>query len=150
MRLIWLVLLFTGIGFFAYIAALIIIPEASDEEPFSGEPGHSHPGDAGTAKQLLGILLIALGVIFLVRNMIPSYIFHTGAAVFAYPVDCVWCGADLERYKKGMIYVPLPFVFGVLLVFFGICLLLSNLGVLDPLSGRTCTGLGQPFDSAGD
>jgi phage shock protein C len=94
MRLIWLVLLFTGIGFFAYIAALIIIPEASDEEPFSGEPGHSHPGDAGTAKQLLGILLIALGVIFLVRNMIPSYIFIQVRRFF-WPTLLIVCGVAL-------------------------------------------------------
>lgn len=77
-RLIWLLaILFGGAGFLAYIIAWIIIPEENpndapedhgfQEEPVPAEPKTRFAGGIN----FLGILLVALGGVFLLREFIP-------------------------------------------------------------------------------
>jgi phage shock protein C len=79
-RLIWVLGFFAGgIGFFAYIVCCIVIPEetaaanddpADDRKAMVLDPDSLSRRRAGRRRNA-GVLLIGLGLIFLVKNIIP-------------------------------------------------------------------------------
>ena len=98
-RLIWLVLAFTGVGLLAYIAAVFIIPYAPDE--IVPEESNSTAEEEEPNHRILGILLVSLGVILLL------YQFDVFNYLFSF--DISW-----------------KLVWGMLLVGIGLLLLLTN------------------------
>lgn len=78
-RLIWvLCILAGGIGFLAYIVCCIVIPEQSeagensvgDENKELADEGFSGPRKARRHRNA-GLLLISLGLVFLIKNIVP-------------------------------------------------------------------------------
>ncbi len=99
-RLLWVFsLFFGGAGFFAYLIAWIIIPEAPAGAPNKEteavaptgekESQNSAPSRASSDKtRNAGLILIGLGIIFLVRQFIPYYYFYR----FSLPVLLILLG----------------------------------------------------------
>lgn len=102
-RLIWIVLAFTGIGIIAYIAAIFIIPYAPEEPVMTDreETGAELSPKSETPNRGLGILLIAIGVILLL------YQFDVFNYLFSFHIS--W-----------------KLIWGLLLVIIGILLLFGN------------------------
>lgn len=66
-RLIWVALLFSGVGFLLYIIAWIIIPEAPVGMQLEAPPAGSNQA----LRLLVGGVLILIGAFFLLREVIP-------------------------------------------------------------------------------
>lgn len=66
-RLIWVALLFSGVGFLLYIVAWIIIPEAPEGVQLATPPAAS----SQTLRLIVGGALVVLGAVFLLREVIP-------------------------------------------------------------------------------
>lgn len=99
-RLIWLLaVLFGGAGFLAYIIAWIVIPEekrindenVNNEGPLPFEP----KTELSSGINFLGILLIALGAIFLLKEFIPF-----GLIRYFWPITIIGLGIFLLIPRK--------------------------------------------------
>lgn len=66
-RLVWVALLFSGVGFLLYIVAWIIIPETPEGVELARPPAASDQ----TLRLLIGGGLVVLGGIFLLREILP-------------------------------------------------------------------------------
>lgn len=88
-RLVWLLaVVFGGMGVLAYIIAWVIIPE----EPGSGEQFIDVGEDQGQRgdTRTIGIIVMAIGLFFLFRNIVPHYYFRQ-----AWPLALVFIGLAL-------------------------------------------------------
>lgn len=87
-RLIWIVFAFTGAGVLAYILGMILIPEepvgfnenststSQDKKQSNSEhvPGRPHRTSVDpTNNRSLGIILLAVGLGLLLRNLLPGF-----------------------------------------------------------------------------
>lgn len=98
-RLLWVFsFFFGGAGFFAYIIAWIIIPEApadrqnreTESAAPTGEKENQNPSKSGQSADKIrnaGLLLIGLGFIFLARQFIPYCLYR-----FSWPVLLILLG----------------------------------------------------------
>lgn len=66
-RLVWVALLFSGIGFLLYIIAWIIVPEAPEGVQLAAPPATSNQA----LRLIVGGGLVLLGAIFLLREIVP-------------------------------------------------------------------------------
>ncbi len=66
-RLIWVALLFSGVGFLLYIIAWIIIPEAPEGAQLAASPATS----SQALRLIVGGALVFLGGILLLRQVVP-------------------------------------------------------------------------------
>ena len=86
MRLIWVLAFFAGgVGFLAYIICWIIIPESTNEDnqnSLNNSNTTGLPADTSSQKAVrrrnAGLLLIGLGLIFLIKNLIPWHYWDKG------------------------------------------------------------------------
>lgn len=77
-RLVWILLLFAGgTGFFIYLICWAVFPESTEytdpSEPFTGPDGPEPDERRSIHRRNLGILLIGVGLVFLIKNLIPWY-----------------------------------------------------------------------------
>ena len=106
-RLIAILFLLAGPGFFAYLAAWIIVPEApageaggavspaGPEGAQGGTPGggwrsHRTPADRRETDRVIGAVLLVVGGLFLLRNLVPWFHFN-----LTWPVILVVIGVFL-------------------------------------------------------
>ncbi|MGI5921163.1 MAG: PspC domain-containing protein [Syntrophomonadaceae bacterium] len=81
-RLIWVLLFFAGgAGFFIYLLCWLMIPENNDEyEGFSATQQPSTQEEASPqphgGRRNLGLILVGIGLFFLVKNILPWYLWH--------------------------------------------------------------------------
>ncbi|HMM41685.1 MAG TPA: PspC domain-containing protein [Thermomicrobiales bacterium] len=68
-RLIWVALLFSGVGFLLYIIAWIIVPEAPEGMQLAAAP----PASNQALRLIVGGGLVLIGAIFLLREIIPWF-----------------------------------------------------------------------------
>lgn len=87
-RLVWvLAVILGGTGVLAYFVAWIIIPE----EPGTGEQvidvGVGQSQSSGADSRTIGLIIMVIGLFFLFRNLIPTYVFRQ-----AWPLIFVFIG----------------------------------------------------------
>jgi len=77
-RLLWVLAVFSGAGVPAYVVAMFIIPErpvpdpnSTTEIPVATESRNTNSSD--DSQRSLGIILIAVGVVFLTRSFLPWF-----------------------------------------------------------------------------
>lgn len=83
-RLIWVLLFFAGgIGFFLYLICWVIFPEDTGENQdlsaaYAAEAGNEQdaPTQQSSGRRNLGLILIGLGLFFLVKNIVPWYVWE--------------------------------------------------------------------------
>lgn len=87
-RLSFVALAVAGVGVLLYVIAWIVIPETPAGE--AGEPTTERPGGSSGAQMIVGSVLVALGVLFLLdwvipirRLLVPMAIIAIGIAVMA-------------------------------------------------------------------
>lgn len=93
-RLLWVILLFTGVGLIAYIVAVIIIPESSGFGPVEPTASRTDNESRMSSQQVIGIILMLLGLLFLVRNFVPGVVFIRFRKFF-WPAALIVCGIAL-------------------------------------------------------
>ncbi len=67
-RIIWLLAAFAGFGILAYIVCWIIMPKEDSYEAQGASSAETKPADKEKSKQLIGITLIIVGVLFLMQR----------------------------------------------------------------------------------
>ncbi len=86
LRIVAVLLIFAkGIGVLAYVVAWVIVPRRPDTEPEAAAPAKSE-----LSRLLPGLLLIAVGLIFLLNNLVPWFGFD-----YLWPVLLIVLGAAL-------------------------------------------------------
>jgi len=82
-RLLWVLLFFLeGSGLIAYLIAWVIIPSESslgaESFTFEGSAENSNPKESSSlgGGQILGLVLVVVGVLMLARNYVPSFPWH--------------------------------------------------------------------------
>jgi phage shock protein C len=86
LRIVAVLLIFAkGIGVLAYVVVWVIVPRRPDAEPEAAAPAKSE-----TSRLLPGLLLIAVGLVFLLNNLVPWFGFD-----YLWPVLLIVLGAAL-------------------------------------------------------
>jgi phage shock protein C len=88
-RVVFVLLAFTGGGILAYIVAWIVIPEAGDAEEVPGRA-------SAAASTLVGLLLVAIGGILLIDRVLPVFSWR-----YAGPVLLIGLGVLLLVRREG-------------------------------------------------
>jgi phage shock protein PspC (stress-responsive transcriptional regulator) len=114
-RIIFVILtLFHGIGLFIYIIMWIVVPENPSEQPGqaaeSSETGDAEvenpeaekPQGSGKGRVIAGVVLIALGFIFLVERFFPYWDFEDFLpfVLIALGIFLVWNSVRNNKAKK--------------------------------------------------
>lgn len=87
-RLVWALAVFLGgTGVAAYIIAWIIIPEEPGISEQVIDVGEGQGQSSGADSRTIGLIIMVIGLFFLFRNIIPSYVFRQ-----AWPLIIVFIG----------------------------------------------------------
>lgn len=90
-RIVWVIMLFSGVGVLAYIIAALVMPEGSKSNNAFENP----PVSNESSKNLLGVILIGLGSYWLIRRYIPWIDFD-----YMWPVALILVGGYLLFKEK--------------------------------------------------
>lgn len=75
-RLIWVLSFFAGVGFFIYLICWIMFPEDENDSAATFTSSGNEQDELQqkiSRRRNLGLMLIGLGLIFLIKNLVPWY-----------------------------------------------------------------------------
>lgn len=73
-RLIWVLSFFAGVGFFIYLICWIMFPEDENVATFTSSGNEQDElQQKASRRRNLGLILIGLGLIFLIKNLVPWF-----------------------------------------------------------------------------